>query len=99
MAPKHQWETTTVDNLRVGAQTLSKFNRFFISASAMVALLIHCKYVGSTSIVDNIKTESMDLPLAFSWFTGPTESRGAAAGAGSESSSAASIHEGKWDNA
>ena len=41
----------------------------------------------------------MDLPLVFQRFTGPTERRGAAAGVGLEASSAASIHDGKWDNA
>ena len=62
-------------------------------------MLIYCKYVGSTSTVDNIATESMDLPLLFSWFTGPTDRRGAAAGVDLEGSSAESIHEGKRDNA
>ena len=51
VAPDHQWDTTTVDNPKVRAQTLSQFNKFFISASAKVALLIHCKYIGSTSTV------------------------------------------------
>ena len=65
----------------------------------MVALLICCKYVGSTSTVDNVATESMDLPLLFSWFTGSIERRGGVAvGVGLEGSSAASIHEGKRDN-
>ena len=29
MAPDHQWDITTVDNPKVGAQTLSQFNKFF----------------------------------------------------------------------
>ena len=70
-----------------------------MSASAKVALLAHCKYVGSTSTVDNIATKSMDLPLLFPWFTGLTERRGAAAIVDLEGSLAASIHEGKQDNA
>ena len=41
----------------------------------------------------------MDLPLLFSWFTGPTERRRVAAAVNPEGSSAASIQEGKWDNA
>ena len=89
-----------VDNPKVGAQTLSQLNKLLQSAFAKVALLIRCKYVGSTSTVDNVATESMDLPLLFSCFLGPTERRGGAAvGVGLEGSSAASIHEGKWDNA
>ena len=41
----------------------------------------------------------MGLPLLFPWFTGPMKRRVAAAGVGLEGSSAASIYEGKWDNA
>ena len=62
-------------------------------------MLILCKYVGSTSTVDNIATESMDLPLLFSWFTGLMERRGLGAGVDLEGSLAAYIYEGKWDNA
>ena len=100
MAPDHQWDTTTVDNPKVGPQTLSQFNKFFSYQHLKnVALLISCKYVGSTSTVDNVATESMDLPLLFSWFTGPTERKGAAAAVDLEGSLASSIHEGKWYNA
>ena len=59
-------------------------------------MLIHCKNVGSTSIVDNVAIELMDLPLLFS---GLTERREVAVGVGLEGSLAASIHEGKWGNA
>ena len=65
----------------------------------MVALLICCKYVGLTSIVDNVATKSMDLPWLFSWFTGPKERRGVAAAVDLEGPSVASIYEGKRDNA
>ena len=41
----------------------------------------------------------MDLPLLFSWFTGPMEKRGVAAGVGLEGSSAVSIYEDKQDKA
>ena len=40
----------------------------------------------------------MGLPSVFSWFTGPTDKRGAAARVGLEGSLAASIYKGKWDN-
>ena len=66
---------------------------------AKVALLIYCKYIGSTSTVDNIATESMDLPLVFPWFTYLMERKGAAARIGLEGSSAASIYKRKQENA
>ena len=59
-----------------------------------VALQTYCKYVGSTSTVGNVAAEPMDLPLAFSWFIGPMERRGAVARVGSEGSCiiATSVH-------
>ena len=57
-----------------------------------------CKYVGSTSTLDNVVTKLMDLLLLLQWFKGPMDRRGATAGVGSEGSSTASIHEGKWNN-
>ena len=62
-------------------------------------MLICHEYIGSTSTLDNVATKSMDLPLLFPWFTGLTDRRGAAAALDLEGSSAASIYEGKWDNA
>ena len=62
-------------------------------------MLICCKYVGSTSTVDNIATEFMDLPLLFPWYIGPMERRVSASGVDLEGFSAAFIYEGKQDNA
>ena len=64
-----------------------------------VVLLIFYKYIGSTSTVDNVATELMNLPLLFPWFTGPIERSKVAAGVGLESSSAASMYESKLNNA
>ena len=70
-----------------------------MSTFEKVELLINCKYIGSTSTVNNVATKSMGLPLVFSWFAGPIKKKRGAAGAGPEGSSAVSIFEDKWDNA
>ena len=89
-----------VDNLKNRGSNLKPIQQTSLyQHQKKVALLICCKYIGSTSTVDNVAAESMDLTLLFSWFTGPTERREAAAGADLEGSSAASIYESKQDNA
>ena len=91
MAPDHHLDTTIVDNLEVGA--FNQFNKFL--HISIIKGSICCKFIGLARIVDNIATESMDLPFVFSWFTGPAERKGVAARVGSEGLSAAFIYEGK----
>ena len=46
MALDHQWDTTTVDNLKVGDQTLRKFNKLLhisISKGSIASLLQVCR--------------------------------------------------------
>ena len=69
-----------------------------MSALEKVALIIHCKYVGLTNILDNAATKINGLTFAFSWVTGPMEKRRTAARVGLEGSSPASMYELKWDN-
>ena len=82
----------------MGLKARVKSTNFYMSTLENIALIIGCKYVGST-IVDKISNESMGLPLALLWVTSRIESRGVAEEVVLEGSLAAFIHKGKWYNA